>query len=79
MDNSTLVTFDVMHYYEPMYVERVPNRNSPAAVLLRESVRHASKFSNVPSPISPIGRSLKSIPSAASSRARPWCLRQTSS
>jgi transposase len=27
-----------------MYVERVPNRNSPPAVLLRESVRHGSKI-----------------------------------
>jgi transposase len=33
-----------MLYDEPMYVERVPNRNSPPAVLLRESVRDGSKI-----------------------------------
>ena len=27
-----------------MYVERIPNRNSPAAILLRESYRDGNKF-----------------------------------
>ena len=33
-----------MSYYVAMYIERVPNRNSPPAVLLRESYREGKKI-----------------------------------
>ncbi len=35
-----------MQYIEVMYIERVPNRNSPPAVLLRESYREDGKVKN---------------------------------
>src|SRR2546426_12289647 len=31
-------------YYRPMYIVTVPNRNSPPAILLRESVRQGEKI-----------------------------------
>src|ERR1700686_187115 len=34
-----LVYYDYLSYYIPMYVESVPNRNSPPAILPRESSR----------------------------------------
>src|ERR1035441_8663279 len=37
------VLTDLNVYHGPMYVESVPNRNSPPAILLRESVRIGSK------------------------------------
>ena len=33
-----------------MYIDRVPNRNSPPAILLRESYREGVKSGNEPSP-----------------------------
>ena len=41
-----------------MYVERVPNRNSPPAVLLRESTGNSGKSKNALWPISPSCRKL---------------------
>ena len=38
-----------------MYVTRIPNRNSPPAVLLRESYREGGKVSRAPSPTSRTG------------------------
>jgi transposase len=35
---------DINAYNEPMYVDIVPNRNSPPAVLLRESIREGRKI-----------------------------------
>ena len=35
--------FGCFLYYLPMYIESVPNRDSPPAILLRESYREGGK------------------------------------
>jgi len=41
--------------YSAMYIESVPNRNSPPAILLRESYRQDGKSVNGPSATYPTG------------------------
>ncbi|HLJ85367.1 MAG TPA: hypothetical protein VKZ53_01010, partial [Candidatus Angelobacter sp.] len=38
--------FNCVRYTEVMYVATIPNRNSPAALLLRESFRQNGKVKN---------------------------------
>ena len=44
-----------------MYVERIPNRNSPPAILLRESYRQGRQIKSARSPICRIGRRRRSM------------------
>jgi hypothetical protein len=58
-----------------MYIETVPNRNSPSAILLRQGWREGNKTrKRTLANLSPIGPRKKSRPSAAGCATNPSSL-----